>query len=118
MHGLWPNSLDPGFTDAISTSNEDPTCSAPFRYNLGWMSSDLIGRLNEVMPELNHNNFQAHEWNKHGVCYIKLLNDKVNKGKSKIPQTFAKKAYEKYWEEIISLYGQISSRFRLTKGSY
>lgn len=75
-------------------------------------------RLTDVMPELTRNNFWEHEWNKHGVCYLKLLNDKVNPSKPKIANSFAKKAYSKYWEDIISFYGQITQKFNLTKGTY
>lgn len=96
MHGLWPNSNDRGFTDMISTGREDPGCTAPFRFNLGWFSQEQMRRLTEVMPELTQMNFWEHEWEKHGVCYLKLLNDKVNSG-GKIKHSFAKQVYTKYW---------------------
>jgi len=62
-----------------------------------------IGRLNTVWPDLTKNNFWAYEWGKHGTCYLKLLNDKVNKG-LKISQPFADKVQVKYFNDALDLY--------------
>ena len=66
---------------------------------------------------MTNNNFWAYEWGKHGTCYLKLLNDKVNKG-LKISQPFADKVQVKYFNDALDLYRQITSKFKLAKGTY
>jgi ribonuclease I len=116
VHGLWPNSREPGFLDMISNNDEDMHCTADKKFDLSWLSSDLMNKLNKIMPDLTRGNLMKHEWNKHGVCYLKLLNDKVNGANTKISDSYAKKTFIKYFETIVSLYDTVSNRFNLTKG--
>lgn len=120
VHGLWPSSLDHGFVQMIRNAgkNPDPYCTAPYPLELKDLSGETAERLNAVMPDLKGNNFWGHEWNKHGVCYLKLLNDKVQGTGKKISPTFAKKVLDKYFNSIADLYDRITAKFSLSEGSY
>jgi len=71
--------------------------------------------LNEVMPDFTVNNLQQHEWDKHGVCYLKLLNDRLNGRHSQPSREFSRRVFVKYFETIVHLYERLTSRFNLTK---
>lgn len=117
IHGLWPNSPDPGFIRMISTSKVDPSCTSNYAFDLGWHDQSTIQRLNQVWPDLIQNNFWAYEWGKHGTCYLKLLSDRVNRG-LKPTVNFARSVQQKYFNNALSLYQRFTSNFRLTKGTY
>lgn len=118
VHGLWPNSEEPGFIQMMSQSSEDPDCTAPYKFNLGLLPQQLLNQLHKVMPDLTSRDFLAYEWNKHGVCYLKLLNDNAKGFNSPIPPTFARTVFIKYFQSIADLYNRITSRFRITKRYY
>lgn len=117
IHGLWPNSPDPGFIPMISTSSYDPLCYSNYTFDLSWHDQSTIQRLNQVWPDLIQNNFWSYEWKKHGTCYLKLLNDRVNRG-MRVTPNFARSVQQKYFGDALTLYQRITSNFRLTKGRY
>lgn len=115
VHGLWPSSLHPNFLRMITRFPEDPRCTAPYKFNLGLLPQEAVQRLNQIMPDLTQNNLWAHEWNKHGVCYLKTIADRVNGPNRPIPPSLAQQGFVKYFQSISTLYARLSSGFRLQK---
>lgn len=70
------------------------------------------------MPQLTKSDIWSHEWYKHGVCYLRLLNNRLYGSGSDINRGFGKRIMVKYFESICSLYDRIAGRFNLTKGEY
>lgn len=70
------------------------------------------------MPDLTRNNLWAHEWNKHGVCYLKTIADYTNGRGRPVHPTFAAQVFVKYFQAISDLYDRITSRFHLRSEFY
>ena len=102
----------------ISSSDEDPTCTADRKFEWSWLTAELQDNLNRVMPSFTRKNLQEHEWNKHGVCYLKLLSDRVNGVQTKPTKEFSRQVFVKYFETIVSLYDRTAGMFRLGKSDY
>lgn len=102
----------------IMRNRGDPTCSSNYRFDLSQLPPEAISRLNQIMPDMSGNNLWAHEWNKHGSCYLKYLSSKVLGPYAYTTPAFAKQAFLKYFQAISDLYARIASRFRLQKSLY
>jgi hypothetical protein len=95
----------------------DPFCNTSQPFNLRDLPANITSTLEKVMPQLTKSDIWSHEWSKHGVCYLKILHNRLY-GDSNIDASFSKRAFVKYFESICQLYERIAKRFNLTKGEY
>lgn len=103
IHGLWPSYDSKDLSCVMNGKNPDPYCNYKYYFNQQLLSG-LTKDLNTYWPQWGKNNydsFHKNEWNKHGVCYLKLLKER-----------FASLRYTD--DQLFQSY--FSNALRLTKG--
>jgi len=78
---LWPSYDSKDLTCVLQGKNPDPYCAYKYYFNEGLLH-DLESDLNKYWPQWginNYDSFHKNEWNKHGVCYMKLLKEQYGR---------------------------------------